>query len=192
MVSFVGGNWILGGHLLNNDKYKQLGLALTDSYYETYRQEAAGIGPEGFAWVDAALNASDPNNAPPPSDQADFYKTAGFYTTSGFYILRPETMESVYYAYRLTGDTKYQDMAWEAFQNIRALCRAEDAYAELSDVTTKDGGAKVDEMQSFWMAETLKYLYLVFAADGAAHVQLQGRPNQFVYNTEAHPMRIRS
>ncbi|KAG6040265.1 hypothetical protein E4U41_001102 [Claviceps citrina] len=192
LASFAGGNLILGGIVLNQDKYKEVGLRLTESYYETYLQEAAGIGPEGFRWVDPALPAGDPSNKPPPADQADFYHRAGFYTTSGYYILRPETVESLYYAYRLTGDAKYQAWAWRAFQNIRRLARAGDAYAELTDVTRPDGGAPVDEMQSFWMAETLKYLYLIFAADGPVHVQgQQGRKNQFVYNTECHPVRVR-
>lgn len=192
MTSFAGGNFILGGILLGEDKYKELGINITNSYYETYLQEAAGIGPEGFAWVDSALPANNPNNKPPPADQADFYKKAGFYTTSGYYILRPETMESIYYSYRLTGDQKYQDMAWNAFQHINKLCRTNSAFAELTDVTKTNGGGYVDEMQSFWMAETLKYLYLIFAADGPVHVQGQGAKNQFVYNTEAHPVRVRS
>lgn len=191
VASFAGGNFILGGIVLGQEKYKELGLRITESYYQTYVQEAAGIGPEGFRWVDAALSAQDPANRAPPADQADFYQKAGFYTTSGYYILRPETVESLYYAYRLTGDTKYQDWAWQAFAQIRKLCRTGDAYAELRDVTRPDGGGFVDEMQSFWLAETLKYLYLIFAADGPVHVQGQGAKNQFVYNTECHPVRAR-
>ncbi|KAG5914497.1 hypothetical protein E4U42_000447 [Claviceps africana] len=191
LASFAGGNFILGGIVLNNDKYKQVGLALTESYYETYLHEAAGIGPEGFRWVDAALPSDHPNNIPPPANQTDFYARAGFYTTSGYYILRPETVESLYYAYRLTGDKKYQDWAWRAFKKIRKLARVHDGFAELVDVTQPHGGGFVDEMQSFWMAETLKYLYLIFAADGPVHVQGQGGRNEFVYNTECHPVRVR-
>jgi mannosyl-oligosaccharide alpha-1,2-mannosidase len=191
VASFAGGNFILGGIVLGEEKYKQLGIQLTESYWETYVHEAAGIGPEGFRWVDSALNANDPNNRPPPANQTEFYNKAGFYNTSPYYILRPETLESVYYAYRLTGDTKYQDMAWTAFQAIRKRCRVNDAYGELTDVSQPNGGSFIDEMQSFWMAETLKYLYLIFAADGAVHVQGQGAKNQFVYNTEAHPVAVR-
>ncbi|KAG6008070.1 hypothetical protein E4U54_008747 [Claviceps lovelessii] len=191
LASFAGGNFILGGIVLNHDKYKNIGIHLTESYYETYLQEAAGIGPEGFRWVDSALPANNPNNKPPPANQTDFYARAGFYTTSGYYILRPETMESLYYAYRLTGDRKYQDWAWRAFDKIRQRARVNDAFAELTDVTQANGGGFVDEMQSFWMAETLKYLYLIFAADGPVHVQGQGSRNEYVYNTECHPVRVR-
>ncbi|KHN99039.1 1,2-a-D-mannosidase [Metarhizium album ARSEF 1941] len=192
LASFAGGNFILGGIMLGEEKYKQLGLRITESYYETYVREAAGIGPEGFNWVDAALPSDDPGNRSPPADQADFYNKTGFYNTAPYYILRPETVESLYYAYRLTGDAKYQAMAWAAFQQIRRLCRVNDAYAEIGDVSDSSGGGFVDQMQSFWMAETLKYLYLIFAADGPVHVQGQGATNKFVYNTEAHPVAVRA
>jgi mannosyl-oligosaccharide alpha-1,2-mannosidase len=45
-----------------------------------------------------------------PENQTEFYERAGFYITSGYYILRPEVLESFYYAYRATGDRKYQDV----------------------------------------------------------------------------------
>ncbi|KAG6008885.1 hypothetical protein E4U21_003697 [Claviceps maximensis] len=191
LAAFAGGNFILGGIVLNNDKYKHFGIALTESYFNLYFQEPSGIGPEGFRWVDSALPADDPDNKPPPAGQTDFYSQSGFYTTSGYYILRPEMFESLYYAYRLTGDKKYQDWAWWAFEKIRQDARVGDAFAELRDVTEANGGGFVDEMQSFWMAETLKYLYLIFAADGPVHVQGQGAKNEFVYNTECHPLRVR-
>ena len=45
-----------------------------------------------------------------PANQSEFYERAGFYITSGYYVLRPEVLESFYYAYRATGDRKYQDV----------------------------------------------------------------------------------
>lgn len=193
MASFVGGNFILGGVLLNQDKYKKFGLELAESYFNNYLQTPAGIGPEVFRWVDHSLPPGEGNNGPPPDSQLDFYKKAGFYTTAGSYILRPETVESLYYAYRLTGDTKWQDMAWTAFQSISKVCRAGSGFAQLMDVMKKDGGGFYDQMQSFWIAETLKYLYLIFAPESPVQLQLQGgKKSEFVFNTEAHPMRIRS
>ena len=186
MASFAGGNFILGGILLNEQKYIDYGIELANSYYETYKQTASGIGPEGFRWVDAAK----PDGQQPPADQAEFYDEAGFWTTSAAYILRPETMESLYYAYRVTGDRKYQDMAWEAFGNMKEVAKAGSAYASVRDVTKADGGGNFDNMQSFWLAETLKYLYLIFAEESEVQVKARGK-NTFVYNTEAHPVHVR-
>lgn len=184
VASFAGGNFILGGVLLNEPKYTEFGLTLTESYYETYKQTASNIGPEVFRWV-AASN----DTAPPPQD-ADFYAKAGFWATYKDYVLRPETIESLYYAYRVTGNRKYQDMAWNAFTAIRDRCRAGVGFSGLEDVTVKDGGQKDDFQESFFLAETLKYSYLIFAEESEVHFQGSGK-NQFVYNTEAHPFRVR-
>ncbi|POR37365.1 alpha-1,2-Mannosidase [Tolypocladium paradoxum] len=191
LASFAGGNFILGGVLLGEDKYKKFGLELAKSYFNNYKQAPSGIGPEVFRWVDAALPDGDGNNTPPPASQKDFYSKSGFYTTAGEYILRPETSESLYYAYRLTGDRQWQEMAWEVFRAITKATRTGSGFAALNDIMQPDGGGFIDQMQSFWMAETLKYLYLIFAPDSEVQLQLQGGKSQYVFNTEAHPVRVR-
>ncbi|KAL7788190.1 glycoside hydrolase family 47 protein [Trichoderma ceciliae] len=184
--SFAGGNFILGGILLGEQKYIDFGIQLSDSYYAVYTETASGIGPEGFQWVDSANSSS----SKPPSSQAGFYSKAGFWVTADYYILRPETLESVYYSYRVTGDSKYQDMAWDAFNAITTVCRAGSAYSSINDVTQANGGGASDDMESFWFAETLKYLYLIFADESEVQVQRSGG-SKFVFNTEGHPLRIR-
>lgn len=190
MASFAGGNFILGGILLDEQKYIDFGITLAESYYDVYRGCPSGVGPEGFSWVDDKLPQNG-TNAPPPANERAFYEEAGFWITSGYYILRPETLESLYHAYRVTGDVKYQDLAWEGFQNIKDLCRAGSAFAGLNDVGETNGGGSYDFMESFFLAETLKYMYLIFAEDSEVQVQAE-ELNQWVYNTEAHPVRIRS
>ena len=58
-------------------------------------------------------------------------------------------------------------------------CRTEAGYAGLSDVRTK---AQADEMESFVLAETFKYFYLLFAPEATLEL------SQVVLNTEAHPL----
>ncbi|KAG9256834.1 family 47 glycoside hydrolase [Emericellopsis atlantica] len=190
LASFAGGNFILGGILLKEQKYIDFGLTLANSYYETYRGTATGIGPEGFRWVDNNLPTNSTNNPQPPSEDAEFYKKAGFWATSTAYILRPETLETLYYAYRATGDKKYQDMAWEAYENIVAAAETGAAFSSLRDVTIVDGGY-IDKMESFWLTETLKYLFLMFDEESELQVQKDGSKMRWVFNTEAHPVKIR-
>ena len=106
------------------------------------------------------------------------------YTTmeveSGGYPLRPEALESAYILYTLTGDERYKAMGWDIFQRIVRWCRSEVGYAHLEDVRTKE---KSDGMESFFLAETLKYAYLLFAPEGTLDFQ------DVVFNTEAHPLR---
>ncbi|HTL99270.1 MAG TPA: glycoside hydrolase family 47 protein [Holophagaceae bacterium] len=97
------------------------------------------------------------------------------------YMLRPEAIESAYYLHTLTGDPKYLAMGRTYFASLKARCRTKAAYAALKDVTT---GAQLDDMESFFFAETLKYLYLLFAPP-----QTLDFPKGFVFNTEAHPFR---
>lgn len=97
------------------------------------------------------------------------------------YMLRPEAIESAYYLHTLTGDPKYLEMGRTYFASLKARCRTKAAYAALEDVTT---GAQLDDMESFFFAETLKYLYLLFAPP-----QTLDFPKGVVFNTEAHPLR---
>ncbi|RFU80264.1 glycosyl hydrolase family 47 [Trichoderma arundinaceum] len=186
LASFAGGNFILGGILLGEQKYIDFGLKLTDSYYATYSQTASGIGPEGFQWVDSA----NPSGTQPPSSQSAFYSKSGYWVTAPYYILRPETLESLYYAYRITGDAKYQDLAWNAFNAITKATRAGSAYSAINDVTQANGGGPSDDMESFWFAEALKYAYLIHAEESDIQVKPNGG-NKYVFNTEAHPFRVR-
>lgn len=95
------------------------------------------------------------------------------------YILRPEAIESVFYMYRITGEQYWRDMGWKMFQSMEPAARAEYGHSALDDVT-KETPKQIDNMESFWLAETLKYFYLLF--DEPDRWSL----DDWVLNTEAH------
>ncbi len=95
------------------------------------------------------------------------------------YPLRPEIIESAFYLYRYTKDPRYLEMGRVFFEGIRAKCRTEAGETVLKSVVT---GEKGDLMPSYFLAETLKYLYLLFSEEP---VDL----DKTVFNTEAHPLR---
>ncbi|KAK7048379.1 glycoside hydrolase family 47 protein [Favolaschia claudopus] len=100
------------------------------------------------------------------------------------YMLRPETVESLFIAYRLTGNEKYRYWAWEIFEAIELHCRVETGgYATIINVDEVPS-QKEDKMETFMLSETLKYLYLIFT--DASVVPL----DKYVFNTEAHPLPI--
>ena len=80
LACFDGGNFILGGLVLDRQDYIDFGIALTNGCHDTYNSTATGIGPETFSWNTTEL----------PADQTDFYNTAGYYITDSVYDLRPE------------------------------------------------------------------------------------------------------
>ncbi len=96
------------------------------------------------------------------------------------YPLRPEALESAYLVYRLSGEERFKAMGWDIFQRIVRWCRNEVGYAHLEDVRTKE---QADGMESFFLAETLKYAYLLFAPPESLDL------GEVVFNTEAHPLR---
>jgi hypothetical protein len=99
--------------------------------------------------------------------------------TNPGYQLRPEIIESAYYLAHYTKDPRYLEMGRAMFDDLRAHCRTASGYTSLRSVITKEKG---DRMHSFWLAETLKYLYLLAAPDAIDF-------DRVTFNTEAHPLR---
>ncbi len=96
--------------------------------------------------------------------------------TSAGYQLRPEIVESAYYLWRATHDPRYREMGRVFFNDLVKYCRTDSGYTTLKSVVTKEKG---DLQHSFFLAETLKYLYLLFSEDRELGV----------FNTEAHPLK---
>ncbi|KXS13471.1 glycoside hydrolase family 47 protein, partial [Gonapodya prolifera JEL478] len=96
------------------------------------------------------------------------------------YPLRPEFIESVYHAYAATRDDMLLEWAAEYVATAQ-WWRVPCGYAGVRDVAT---GEFEDGMESFWMAETVKYLYLLF--DPSNHFS----SDRYVFTTEAHPIPV--
>jgi hypothetical protein len=75
---------------------------------------------------------------------------------------RPEAIESIFILYRITGDIELRNIAWKMFQTIDKATRTDIAHAAIVDVR-ETPLKKTDSMESFWLAETLKYFYLIFS-----------------------------
>ncbi|KAI9458580.1 seven-hairpin glycosidase [Lactarius psammicola] len=178
LACFYAGNWLLGGKLTNNDTIVQLALQLNDGCWNTYASDATGIGPEGFAYISADGNFTGDVN--PTAAQLAFYDQHGFYITDPFYIQRPEVLESNFYAWRVTGNQTYLQRARSAVASFNHFLSTPTGFTGINDVNNLTT-ARVNETESFWFAEVLKYLYLTF--DDPNHISL----DDYVFNTEAHP-----
>jgi mannosyl-oligosaccharide alpha-1,2-mannosidase len=82
--------------------------------------------------------------------------------SSKSYLLRPEAIESVFIMYRITGDETWREKGWKMWEAIEKHTKTEHGYSAIGDVTSEDT-YQLDEMESFWTAETLKYFYLLFS-----------------------------
>ena len=95
------------------------------------------------------------------------------------FFLNPEIIESAYYLYHFTRNERYVEMGRTFLDSLKTYCKTDEAYAELKSVITKE---KSDRMESYFFAETLKYLYLLFAPRETLDL------SNVVFNTEAHPI----
>ncbi|CAM9853566.1 unnamed protein product [Ascophyllum nodosum] len=97
------------------------------------------------------------------------------------YPLRPELIESTLHVYQATGDVSWLWAGKDFLGSLKAFCRTECGFASVRDV----GDCTLDEqMPSFFLSETLKYLYLLFDEDNFLH------KGNYVFSTEAHPFSI--
>uniref|UniRef100_A0A4W6C5J3 alpha-1,2-Mannosidase n=1 Tax=Lates calcarifer TaxID=8187 RepID=A0A4W6C5J3_LATCA len=144
--------------------YLDLAAEITHTCHESYARSATKLGPEAFRF-DGGAEAT----ATRLSDR--------------YYILRPEVIESYMYMWRLTHDPKYREWGWEAVEALEEHCRVESGFSGIRDVYTMT--VSHDNMQqSFFLSETLKYLYLLFSDDDLLPLE------DWVFNTEAHPLPI--
>ena len=96
------------------------------------------------------------------------------------YALRPEIIESAFYLHRLDGDPRWRATGARMFADFVRHCRTDAGYAALESVISKQ---QADRMESFVLAETFKYFWLLFAPESALDL------DEVVFNTEAHPLR---
>jgi mannosyl-oligosaccharide alpha-1,2-mannosidase len=207
---FAGGMIALASKVFERPADLELAAQLTNGCLWAGRITASGIMPELFhtvpcpggleacrwnedAWSDDMFrrNTNDfqTSDKTLPKRQRMKLKQERLRLPSGLsaiasrqYFLRPEVIESVFVMYRITGDERWRAQAWILFQAITNASRTEIAFAALEDVSTKSS-RQSDRMESFWLTETLKYFYLIFSEPEVVSL------DEYVFNTEAHPLR---
>ncbi|NWZ10557.1 MA1C1 mannosidase, partial [Agelaius phoeniceus] len=167
LACFSGGMIALGAQHSTGDRrqrHMELAAEITSTCHESYTRSDTKLGPEAFRF-DAGSEATATR------------------LSERYYILRPEVVESYMYLWRLTHQPKYRHWGWEVVQALEKHCRVEAGFSGIRDVYSTTPSH--DNMQqSFFLAETLKYLYLLFCEDDVLSLE------DWVFNTEAHPLPI--
>ncbi|KAJ2542550.1 hypothetical protein EV175_006046 [Coemansia sp. RSA 1933] len=201
LACFYPGLLALGAQTLNRPTDLALAEELAYTCYVSYAMTTTGLGPERFRFAEYTLESDSENTVasdgthPPPKKQTGSLSgqrenikkdSKGIIPTNSQYILRPETLESLFILYRVTGDPKYQEWGWNIFLGIEEHTKVEGGgYAALRNVqASKLFRSLEDSMESFFLAETLKYLYLLFSPTDLIAL------DEYVLNTEAHPLKI--
>ncbi|KAK3896864.1 glycoside hydrolase [Staphylotrichum tortipilum] len=188
---FAGGMFALGGRLFHNASHIAIGEQLARGCAWAYTAFPTGVMPElssiipcntttQCTWNETAYQTATtahgtPHRPPPPPFTA---------VLSPGYFLRPEAAESLFVLYRVTGKADLLEAAWGMFQAVEKATRTRRAYSAIADVGVEGETGRVDSMESFWIAETLKYFYLIFSEPELISL------DEYVFNTEAHPFRL--
>ena len=101
----------------------------------------------------------------------------------GWYGGRPEFIESTYYIYQATEDPWYLHVGEMVLRDLKRRCWTQCGWAGLRDVKT---GEMIDRMESFFLGETAKYMFLLFTPDHP----LNKLDAPWVFTTEGHPLVI--
>lgn len=204
---FAGGMFALGGAIFNIPIHRQIANKLVDGCIWASKAMPLGIMPAVYEAVPCASQTSCPWNEwhwkqevwkkvnsesdPDPSlDVDDFIRD--HHLPRGFiaipdtkYNLRPETIESMFTLYRITGREDLLDTAWELFESIQNATQVENGNAGLVDVTgDAEEPGHLDSMGSVWMAQTLKYFYLMFGSPDELSF------DKYVFNSGGHPLKL--
>ncbi|XP_037079927.1 endoplasmic reticulum mannosyl-oligosaccharide 1,2-alpha-mannosidase-like [Pollicipes pollicipes] len=170
LACFLPGTLALGVRLGLPTSYMKLAEELAHTCYLTYSRQPTGLAPE-ITYFNMNSDATE-----------DFYVKP----LDAHNLLRPETVESLWYLYHLTGNKTYQDWGWNIFQAFEKYTKVPTGgYTSIGNVLDPDNLSPRDSMESFFLGETLKYLYLLFSDD-----QRTLNLNDFVFNTEAHPLPV--
>ena len=168
----------------------ELAKELTKTCWGMYKAMSTGLAPEisHFEIKDPPQMYRHGPLSSLDTDFSDFHGNSALWredyvikSQDSHNLQRPETVESLFYMWRITGDVMYREWGWEMFKSFVEYSGVEDdgGFTSLSNAN-KIPPTKKDNMESFWLAETLKYFYLLFS------------PTEFlpldtiVINTEAH------
>lgn len=193
LTCFTGAMLGLGARLLWRAPDLEAGLRLTQTCYWLGAATPSGCPPEITTFYpnlkSALVNASvEPATIHTPEYHIDEHLAGtppGAMRLDSRYLGRPETIESVFYMWRLTGDKRWQDRGWRMFVDWIDASTAPGGFSSIKDVT-KESTEWGDNMESFVFAETFKYYYLLFSDPDFISL------DDFVFTTEAHPLKLRN
>ncbi|XP_066600437.1 endoplasmic reticulum mannosyl-oligosaccharide 1,2-alpha-mannosidase [Prorops nasuta] len=172
LTCYLGGTLALGAHHGLPKEHMDIANDLIKTCYQTYAIQPTFLAPE-ITYFNIQKSEDE--------SQMDMYVK----TNDAHNLLRPEFIESLYYLYYFTGNKTFQDWGWQIFQAFENYTKVENGYTSIGNVRNTQNTRPQDLTESFWFAETLKYLYLLFD-DSRQLIDL----DKWVFNSEGHPLPI--
>jgi len=176
LVCFLPGTLALGFAHGLPESHLLLARKLMFTCYQTYVTTATGLAPE----------ISHFNLLPGMKDDI-YIKSADSHN-----LLRPETVESLFYMFAITKEQQYQDWGWRIFNAFENYTKLNEGYTSINNVKNPKNVEHRNKMESFFLGETLKYFYLLFQNPTDSGGRMWPELDKWVFNTEAHLVPVRS
>lgn len=171
-----------GSWTKKNEADMQLARELMQTCWGMYKYMATGLAAEitYFNIADPPLPESAPHQAPADFDEdpeAEWRKDFDVHSQDVHNLQRPETVESLFYMWRITGEIKYREWGWEMFKSFMNYTAVPDGggFSSLSNAN-KIPPITRDNMESFWLVSDLTYLSVGMSDD--SNMTLVGRNSQ--------------
>uniref|UniRef100_A0A0K2UH06 alpha-1,2-Mannosidase n=1 Tax=Lepeophtheirus salmonis TaxID=72036 RepID=A0A0K2UH06_LEPSM len=168
LVCFLPGTLALGVHHGMPESHMEMAKELIETCYQTFATNPTHLAPE-ITYFNFKSGS-----------KKDFY----IKSNDAHYLLRPETVESLWYMFYMTKDPIYQDWGWNIFQGIEKYTKYANGYSNIGNVRSALDTKPRDLMETYFLAETLKYFYLLFSDKNEIDLQ------KWVFNTEGHPLPV--
>ena len=160
LACFAGGLFALSYHHTGVESHLHMAEEIAETCHYMYKATVSGLAPDTATFGSGVMQVREAK-----------------------YILRPETVETYFYLWRLTKNPKYRDWGYEVLLACEKHLKTKEGYVgamRVDSLPVKGMGP----METFWMAETLKYMLLLFSDDGVIDI------DRAVFNTEAHPFKM--
>ncbi len=136
----------------------ELAKQLMKTCYGMYKLTRTGLAPEIAHFnlhsppkmmKDTILKSPDVLSS---ADDADWRSDYIIKNADKHNLQRPETVESLFYMWRITGDIKYREWGWEIFQSFMEHTAVENdgGFTSINDVNTIPPPSR-NNMESFWL-----------------------------------------
>ncbi|XP_022161998.1 endoplasmic reticulum mannosyl-oligosaccharide 1,2-alpha-mannosidase [Myzus persicae] len=169
LVCYLPGTLALGVHYGMPSSHMRFAEKLMETCYRMYADQPTFLSPE-IVYFGTKVDVNQ-----------DMYVNIN----DAHSLLRPEFVESLWYMYQISGNTTYQDWGWLIFQAFERHTKVAGGFTSIGNVLDPEDTRPQDMTESFFFAETLKYLYLLMSDD--RHML---SIDKYVVNSEGHPLPI--
>ncbi|KAF2092755.1 seven-hairpin glycosidase [Rhizodiscina lignyota] len=175
---------ILGARFMERPDLFPLGQAILEGCRYVYTSSSCNLGADRWSWQPMSVSRNG-TFGPTTNRSSTELNEHSYWVSDSSYKFQPNYFASLFHAFRVTGEQRYRDWAWDAFNAFDRDCKTPFGYAGLSDVMEGYAGRAnwADDVDGGMVLETLKWLWLIFADTDVMSL------DRWIFTTGGYPLR---